>query len=260
MSTALAIREEQDARGIHALGERASSEHAAVKRSASDLLTHAINAGQAILSARELLKQGQWKPWLEEHGLPEQTAMSYAKIAYYRDELFDTTPSGQTLNISRALLYLRGFKLPALERGDRRDVNWDMRAEVRRLRKEGESLSGIARRLGIAPSTVKYHLKPDEERRKRNQRKAKNRLEREQAARRHRSEQLARRRGGQIGDAYAHVRKAAAHIQGALAADTTGPERIAYNAALAGLYAAEDALGNALAGRLAGDPRTRKAS
>jgi hypothetical protein len=56
--------------------------HADVQEAARTAAEHAITAGHALLEAKELLKHGQWLPWLREHcALAERTAQLYMKIA-----------------------------------------------------------------------------------------------------------------------------------------------------------------------------------
>lgn len=55
--------------------------HSGVEAAAKIAATRAIEAGQALIEAKALLKHGQWLPWLREHcGLSERTAQLYMKI------------------------------------------------------------------------------------------------------------------------------------------------------------------------------------
>jgi hypothetical protein len=55
--------------------------HAGVKSAAKVAAEHAIEAGQALIEAKALLKHGEWLPWLKEHlGFSDRTAQLYMKI------------------------------------------------------------------------------------------------------------------------------------------------------------------------------------
>jgi hypothetical protein len=56
--------------------------HAGVEAAAKTAAERAIEAGNALLEAKELVNHGEWLPWLKEHcELPERTAQFYMKIA-----------------------------------------------------------------------------------------------------------------------------------------------------------------------------------
>ena len=56
--------------------------HADVHEAAKTAAQRAIDAGRALIEAKELLKHGQWLPWLREHcALSERTAQLYMRIA-----------------------------------------------------------------------------------------------------------------------------------------------------------------------------------
>ncbi len=56
--------------------------HADVQDAAKTAAERAIEAGNALIEAKALVKHGEWLPWLREHcALPERTAQVYMKIA-----------------------------------------------------------------------------------------------------------------------------------------------------------------------------------
>lgn len=56
--------------------------HADVQEAAKTAAERAIEAGHALIEAKELLKHGEWLPWLREHcELPERTAQAYMRLA-----------------------------------------------------------------------------------------------------------------------------------------------------------------------------------
>jgi hypothetical protein len=62
--------------------------HAAAGAAAVTRARRAIDAGRALIEAKELLKHGQWLPWLRQHcRLPERTAQLYMKLVENTDIL-----------------------------------------------------------------------------------------------------------------------------------------------------------------------------
>jgi len=56
--------------------------HADVQDAARTAAQHAIEAGHALIEAKDLVGHGQWLPWLREHcALAERTAQLYIRIA-----------------------------------------------------------------------------------------------------------------------------------------------------------------------------------
>jgi hypothetical protein len=56
--------------------------HADVQEAAKTAAEKAIQAGHALIEAKELVKHGEWLPWLRENcALAERTAQLYMKIA-----------------------------------------------------------------------------------------------------------------------------------------------------------------------------------
>src|SRR5215831_4420357 len=56
--------------------------HADVQDAAKTAAQRAIDAGHALIEAKELVAHGQWLPWLRENcALAERTAQLYMKIA-----------------------------------------------------------------------------------------------------------------------------------------------------------------------------------
>ncbi len=56
--------------------------HADVQDAAKTAAERAIAAGKALIEAKQLVKHGQWLPWLREHcALPERTAQLYMQVS-----------------------------------------------------------------------------------------------------------------------------------------------------------------------------------
>jgi hypothetical protein len=56
--------------------------HADVQDAAKTAAERAIAAGHTLIEAKQLVKHGEWLPWLKEHcELAERTAQTYMRIA-----------------------------------------------------------------------------------------------------------------------------------------------------------------------------------
>jgi hypothetical protein len=79
--------------------------HADVQEAAKTAAERAIAAGHALIEAKELLKHGEWLPWLREHcALAERTAQLYMKIA--RSGLESATIADLGLNAAANALHV----------------------------------------------------------------------------------------------------------------------------------------------------------
>ncbi|ESZ68165.1 hypothetical protein X727_23070 [Mesorhizobium sp. L103C119B0] len=64
------------------LAENIKRAHSGLLEAAKTAADRAIEAGQALIEAKELVKHGEWLPWLKDYcGLPERTAQLYMAIA-----------------------------------------------------------------------------------------------------------------------------------------------------------------------------------
>ena len=64
------------------LAEEIKRAHIGVMDAAKTVAERAIEAGNALIEAKSLVKHGEWLPFLKEHcALPERTAQLYMKIA-----------------------------------------------------------------------------------------------------------------------------------------------------------------------------------
>src|SRR5450759_837218 len=91
------------------LAARIRAEHIATSAALKSSVGHAITAGELLLEAKELLKHGQWLPWLAEHCvISERTAQLYMRCAKNRVAIEANTQcvADLTLNEAAALLVL----------------------------------------------------------------------------------------------------------------------------------------------------------
>jgi Protein of unknown function (DUF3102) len=68
-------------RGLELLAEEIRGHHKAVERHARSMLAEAILAGEKLLEAKELLRHGEFGPWLTYCGVNQRTAQLYMKLA-----------------------------------------------------------------------------------------------------------------------------------------------------------------------------------
>jgi hypothetical protein len=77
----LPAMETETSNRLPVLAEEIKLAHAGVEAAAQTAAEHAIAAGNALIEAKELLKHGEFLPWLKEHvGFSERTAQLYMKV------------------------------------------------------------------------------------------------------------------------------------------------------------------------------------
>jgi hypothetical protein len=82
--------------------------HAEARRAAHMSLVHAIEAGEALLEAKEQMSHGEWLPWLRDHcEMSESTAQVHLRLAKYKDEVLANPQRAADLSIRAALDALR---------------------------------------------------------------------------------------------------------------------------------------------------------
>jgi hypothetical protein len=203
--------------GEPTLGELAVTikrEHGLVLESARSTIEHAINVGEALLSAKDACGEGNWLAWLEGNtDIHQTTANWYMRVAYQAEAV---RASGE-VSFTGAYLYLRqkGLLGPDRPGGRRGQGNSDeTRAEARHMHDDlGMSFAAIAGAMGFSYNTVRRWLDPEYRQRwdahakaYRAQRRAdarQARLEAEAVSRERRIADAARRAGGALAEAYA---------------------------------------------------------
>jgi hypothetical protein len=91
------------------LAARIRAEHEATSAALKTSVEHAMAAGELLLEAKELVKHGQWLPWLAEHcAISDRTAQLYMRCAKNRSAIEANTQcvADLTLNEAAAILML----------------------------------------------------------------------------------------------------------------------------------------------------------
>lgn len=210
----LAIRGEVVDQSLDQLAATIRDGHAEVKRQLQRTLAQALEVGDALLRAKELIPEGRWTEWLEAQcDLTTSVGGYYMRLAFYRDAL----PNGLTQ--VEAVEYLRGF--PPISGRAVHVVSHpqDVKAEAIRRRKEGQRYQEISDALGIRIGTIQRWCKP---------KKDKTKLRREAQTRRKKAkreeirritEREARKIGGSVAKSYSLLRLLAQELDRASASD-----------------------------------------
>jgi predicted transcriptional regulator len=176
------------------LAETIRAEHAVCMDAVESALGHAVKAGEALLSARELLlPDGTWVPWLEANfPRAKSTAYSYMRLATYQHLI----PDGVGITAGDRLVQ----GLSALDGGPgRARVSLVTKEEAERLRSDGASYKQIAKTLGASPATVHYWFNGSKRsRQNKNAREALRQQERDKALKK-----AVCKTGGALAEAYA---------------------------------------------------------
>lgn len=152
-STDLVIRQVADA-PLDLLAATVEREHFEVAKAIALALSHALAAGDALLSAQgELKNEASFERWVEARGLHYRTAQKYMRLALYREQL-EALPEFNDLTMTRANLYLRGLP-KRTSRGQEQEL---LVAEIHRLHGEGMALREIGRALGCSTNAARYHV------------------------------------------------------------------------------------------------------
>jgi multidrug resistance efflux pump len=132
--------------------------HDAAARAAYVSIEKAIEAGEALIEAKELLGHGEWLPWLGGVEMSARTAQRYMRLARHKDAVLDTQKRHATdLSLREALalldtrteleraLALQGHQdalraqiddlAEAVEQADLEELQWII-AEVEDLRRQ----------------------------------------------------------------------------------------------------------------------------
>jgi len=153
MSTALVpvSAKELDPRpSLEDLEQRLRGEHEACVGKLKQGMEHALRAGEVLLEIRsELMARKEWVAWLGRTPiLSRSQAYTYMRLFTYRDHL----PDGFQ-GIASGEVFLKG--LPAIGTDEGRARLPDpIKADAKRMRKEGLGYKEIAKRLEVSPSTV----------------------------------------------------------------------------------------------------------
>lgn len=218
---------------LRELANAAKREHAMVLNVGSEMIGHAIAAGDALLEAKKLVPRGGWEDWLVENlDYSMTTAQTYMRFARHREQLVDA----QALTIAGARRLLHGAA--------QSNVDEDLQHEARRLRKtkrDGRPMaySDIAERLGVPQPTVWRWCNPEAERRRLAQARQRSMAGR-RALKRQERDRAVKKKGGAVADSYAYIRRAALALDEAREDETDPEVKRHISAALDRLYRVED--------------------
>ena len=92
-----------------ALAKTIQAEHSAVVRAACGVVEHAIEAGEALIAAKDkLASHGKWEGWLRKHcDLSERNAQIYMQLARARLEIEAKANRAAVLSLRAALQLIR---------------------------------------------------------------------------------------------------------------------------------------------------------
>lgn len=247
MTEALVARDEaQVAERLPELATQARSEYEKAEKSLSRALRHSIAAGEVLLEARKAFGAGRgarFGEWVEKDvGMPYNTANYCMRLARYQEIL----PEG--INLTEAKQYVRG--LPAAGTGEAPINAYPeaVRAEARRLWKQGAGFTEIAGKLDVSIPSVHRWCKGRNRNTVADLAKRRRALERIEARERRRreAEKAAKARGGSTAKAYSHLRKLAQELDRSLVKEKDQVVRAKLKAALSDVYRAEVQLSAAL--------------
>jgi hypothetical protein len=86
------------------LASRIRAEHEAADAAIKSSVEHAIVAGILLIEAKDLVKHGQWLPWLAEHcAISDRTARVYMRLARHKDQIGS---SAADLSLREAVAFL----------------------------------------------------------------------------------------------------------------------------------------------------------
>ena len=136
MSTALTDREnrksEREAR-LTQLAEVAKQAHEGVVKAAREAVVRALEAGRALLEARDLCRKGTWTAWLSSHfGRSTSSAHDYMRIAVFVAENGNDPGCVAGLSYREVMRMLSGR------------VGTDGRANARRMTATAEPAPAVA--------------------------------------------------------------------------------------------------------------------
>lgn len=215
-----------------------NEQYHAAQDDALSALGHAIECGEALLTAQQLVPQYQWEKWLvSETPLSSGTAHRWMRLATFREHLAGIK------SISAATQYLQEHNLTRQAKilGAKRKYSDDVREEAARLRSEGLNFQQVADALSMNRKTIVLWLDPEARRKnielskrwQRQQRKARTLMRSADTA------QEAKLHGGDISVAYSLVRQTVSLLDHLLSEAPTKEHREALRGAIAHCHEAE---------------------
>lgn len=236
----------RDVDPLDELRDRANSEHRLAVAAATDLLQHAIAAGNALNEARELIPFGGWMKWVER-----EFEGSVSNANFYRRLALNAA-----LVVNSGVRTLREAERYLVEHADvttstprTGSIVRRRREEILKLRSEGKTVEEVGAIVGVSRATVYNLSRKDWQRfaRRRHQtRKLANR-----ALKREQRDKAAKKIGGDVAEAYSLIRRTAQTLEKAQATIGSRESREHLTRALNSLYRCEDEVARAI--RVAND-------
>lgn len=214
---------------LHELANTVRREDQLAAQAGEALVAHAVNAGKALIAAKQLVAHGDWEAWLKDE-FPDRhpkTMRLYARLARHEDVLLARRPT--TITAAQRLIAGETLRPPSHE----------LRDEAKKLAKQKVPQREIADRLGVSPTTIGAWLNPAIAERRRTRLRQESRYARRA---RHRAERDAavKKVGGDVAEAYTLIRRAALALEEAGYEATDREVKGHLDGALGRLYAAED--------------------
>lgn len=220
------------------LAATARQEHGLVLQAEASALLHAIAAGEALREIKAQVPRGKWEMWLFEN-LPDIALNSiahYMRLAKHKDKIEKAQPR----TITDALRVVAGEP-------DSR-VDKDQIEQAKRLYKAGGvTMQDVAEKMGggVTKAMVWNWMNPEKVEQRNARARARSMAGRRELTRKAR-EAAVKKKGGEIAEAYAHVRKALQALERAQKAEQKPEVRAAVRSAMDRLYKAEDEIGKAV--------------
>jgi hypothetical protein len=185
---------------LSVLADKAQREHGLALQAGESMLLHAIQSGEALLSAQRQVEDGSWGLWLKENfPASDRTAKLYMRLARGRDVVL----ASGVKNLTAAEQLVPALS-PGLHR-QRPNVEQE-EAEARELRRGGASFQAIADHFGIAHQTAQAWVLPDFRDRRNRRLKEERRLARE-AKEGKAAKRVVRKAGAALSELYANCER-----------------------------------------------------
>lgn len=131
---------------------KARHHHGYVQKAGQAIVQHAIDAGEALLEAKQRVPTGEWLDWLRTHFTDWSiyTARNYMRVARHRELLDERNPE----SLRQALAYLSDLA------ADDTRIDPAKRERVLALKAEGKTVAQISTAVGVAAGTVSNWVNP----------------------------------------------------------------------------------------------------
>lgn len=223
---------------LSTLAAKAKQEHGLVLQAEASALLHAIAAGDVLREIKAQVPRGRWEVWLFDN-LPDialNTISHYMRLSKHKALIEEQQPR----TVTDALRVVAGAP------DTRHDE--DLIDQARRMYQAGGvTMQDVAERLGngVTKAQVWNWCNPQKVEKRNARARARSMAGRRELTRRAR-ESAVKKKGGDIAEAYALVRKALQALERAQEAEQKPEVRAAVRSAMDRLYKAEDEIGKAV--------------